>query len=424
MHVLTYRLSEPASEQQVGRSPAPAMLAVALLAASVVLHAIAMVPRYYGGPGEGSLWSQPDQAAQYALLTGGWALALVLTLTGSARARIGAALAAGIAVTEFGLLLSNLGEVFRYGSGQGSVGLWLMTAAWVVGSAGATLALLSTRRRRLISAGPDVSGEPVTTGRDLTGTDLTGPDLTSPDLTRPDLIRSDPGNADPTWRDRTRSDLTIADPTWPDQTRALGGPEDATGQLPPGPPPEAAAIRTGSDGALRGRPAFLVILLAVATAGAFLPAWDHYVATSTTGGSVSLNLGNAFSGPWQVVIGNVLLPLAVLAAAVVAVRAGHRAVGTALLAGSLLVLASQFTAAVVQVDHPLPAAVAGVSPAQASQLRMSLTGWFTFDILAAFALLVAAVAFGHARTVGPDPTPQATWPPVPEGHRAPSLPWP
>jgi hypothetical protein len=136
-----------------------------------------------------------------------------------------------------------------------------------------------------------------------------------------------------------------------------------------------------------------------------------------------LNLGDAFSGPWQVVIGNVLLPLAVVAVAVVAVRARQRAVGTALLAGSLLVLATQFSAAVVQVDHPLPAAVAGVSPTQANQLRMSLTGWFTFDVLAAFALFVAAVVFGHARTVHPDPDPAAHWPPESRGHRAPSFPW-
>ena len=42
--------------------------AAVLLLASVVLHVIAMFPRYFGGgAGEGSVWSQPDQAALFAV---------------------------------------------------------------------------------------------------------------------------------------------------------------------------------------------------------------------------------------------------------------------------------------------------------------------------------------------------------------------
>ena len=53
--------------------------AAGLLVAAVVLHLVAMFPPYFGGSiGEGSVWSQPDQAALYAVVTAGWALALAL----------------------------------------------------------------------------------------------------------------------------------------------------------------------------------------------------------------------------------------------------------------------------------------------------------------------------------------------------------
>ena len=48
-----------------GRRPTALDLwAAGLLLATVILHVVGMFPRYFGGPaGEGSVWSQPDQAA-------------------------------------------------------------------------------------------------------------------------------------------------------------------------------------------------------------------------------------------------------------------------------------------------------------------------------------------------------------------------
>ena len=61
----------------------------------------------------------------------------------------------------------------------------------------------------------------------------------------------------------------------------------------------------------------------------------------------------------------------------------------------------------VQVDRPVPPSVAGLSPTQANQLglqlHMTLTGWFTLDLLAGFALFVAAMVFGHIREVTSQP---------------------
>src|ERR1700722_9111031 len=123
------------------------LVAAGLLLATVILHVVAMVPHYYGGPGQGSAWSQPDQAALYSVLAAGWAVALGLGLTGPARAGVSAGAAVGLAATEFGFRLSDLGEVFRYGVGQASTGLWLMTAAWAGGAAGAVIPVLAARRR-------------------------------------------------------------------------------------------------------------------------------------------------------------------------------------------------------------------------------------------------------------------------------------
>jgi hypothetical protein len=402
----------------------PTVLGVAaagLLAATVILHVVAMVPYYFGGSGRGSLWSEPDQAAQYAVLAAGWALALGLWLSGPARARVGAAVAVGLAAAELGFRLSDLGEVFRYGSGQAAAGLWIMTAAWVAGATGAGLAVLAVRHRHRRPGSAVPTAALVPPGVLGAGT---APEPASTEPAPADLFASPVTPALGPGSDVTRPlgagfDVTDSLAPVPDATGSLAPIPDATDFL------TAAPAGTGSWGAA---PAVLLVVLALATAGAFLPAWDHYAGiATTTGRTLSFNLGNAFSGPWQVVIGNVLVPLAVVVVVVVAVRMRSRALGAALIAGSLIVLATQFTAAVVQVDRAVPPAVAGVSPAQANQLglqlHMSLTGWFTFDVLAAFALFAAAMMLGHVREVPAAASSAGTWPPAAYERQTASLPW-
>jgi hypothetical protein len=415
--------------------------AAGLLAASVILHLVAMVPHYYGGAGQTSLWSEPDQAAQYAVLAAGWALALGIALTGPGRARIGAAVAVGVAATEFGLRVSDVGEVFRYGTGEAAAGLWLMTAAWVVGAVGAGLAVLAVRRRDRLAAGRgahaavqlDSGPQPFTdspvAGAWVAGSEPpSGPPGTGPEFLTPPSPEGQDSPTAPLALTPGSSTVPLSvDPgSWTipaeaarePSTLALAAP-DATASLPSGlRPPES----------LGAGPAVLVVLLALATAGAFLPAWDHYTGTAaTTGRSVSFNLGNAFSGPWQVVIGNVFVALALVLVPLLAVRMRVRAAGAALVAGALIVLASQFTAAIVQVDHHVPPSVAGLTPTQANQLglqlHMSLTGWFTFDVLAAFALFVAAMVLGHVREVEVPAASIRDWPSAPPAGPPATLPW-
>ncbi len=175
-------------------------------------------------------------------------------------------------------------------------------------------------------------------------------------------------------------------------------------------------------------PTILVALLALATAGAFLPAWDHYVGVvAASGRSISFSLGNAFSGPWPIVLGNVITALALLAIPIAVTRLRDRTIAAAVVVGSLIVLAAQFTSAIVQVDQTVPPSVVGLTPAQQTQLglqlHLSLTGWFTFDVLAAYALFVAVMVIGYLRPVEAPASAAGAWPTAQDTRRPAGVPW-
>ena len=319
------------------------LAAGALLATTVVLHVVAMFPVYFAGNSGQSIASQSDQAALYGVVAGIWALALGFGLSSPSRVRAGAGIALGAAVAEAGYRLSDVGQVFRYGTSQASTGLWLMVAAWFVGVAAAVLAALAVRR----------------------------------------AARNDPAAA----------------------------PAAAEEPLVP-----RLVARVG------------VAVLALAAAGFFLPAWDHYSGSSSvTGRGFSFNLGNAFAEPWQVVTGNVLSAVAIAA---VPILAGlwlwrDRQLAAGAVAGVLGMLAAQFAAAVVQVDQPVPPAIAGLSPAQAHQLGLAiglkLSGWVLADALVAFGLFALVMALATARPVQENSA--ATLPSAPDARSAATSAW-
>ena len=446
------------------------MWAAGLLLLTVILHVVAMFPRYFGGPGEGSVWSQPDQAALFSVLTAGWALALGLVLAGPARARLGSAVAVGLAATELGFRLTDLDEVLRFGGAQSAVGVWLMTAAWLVGSAGAVLAVLAVRRRsRPAAPTPVVASEagfgaPVAMTMDEApalapvarwGPEPDpqwaaqwGPQAETPMGPEPAPAAFDPGTTT-IWAPSSAAYDPVSlpsgaiaanvpvpvDETAPIRVEDTAGIQigstaavalDATTAVPVA--TSAVPAESGSIGAYGVVPTVLVAFLALATAGAFLPAWDHYVGVATTTGrSIGFTLGNAFTGPWPVVVGNVVVALALVAVPVLASRLRDRRIAAATVTGSLIVLASQFTAAIVQVDRPVPPSIAGLTPAQSSQLglqlHLSLTGWFTLDVMAAYALFAAVMVIGYLRLVEVPANPAGTWPSAPEPRSPASVPW-
>jgi hypothetical protein len=169
-----------------------------------------------------------------------------------------------------------------------------------------------------------------------------------------------------------------------------------------------------------------VIILAVVVAGAFFPPWDVYRAvSSTTGRAVTRNLGNAFSNPWQIVTGNVLVACAMLIVPIVAIRLKDRRIGAAAVVGVLLVLATQLVSAVVQVDIPVSADQLGINPSQAAQLGLSLSlhlsGWFVLESVAAFGLFAAVMVWATLR-VDHENSP-GTLPSAPEA-RSDAISWP
>jgi hypothetical protein len=375
------------------------LIAGLLLVAAVILHVVAMVPHFVNsGSNSQSLLSQPDQAALYSILAAAWAGVLVVGLLGPKRLEICAAAAVGVAVTELGFRVADLGWYFRYGTSEQGPGLWIMTAAWAVGAAGASMAVLAARRRR-----------------------------------DPAPVASSPVDADhPEW---------TAD--WPPPPRAVAGP-DQTVEVPTVEPTDPTLVavvpavtwpttsslspRSGDTMALASIPeedptsrsawTIGVILLALATAGFFLPAWDHYEWVNTSSGrSGGFSLGNAFSNPWQVTLGNVLCAAALAAVPIAALRLRNRAAGAALAIGGLAVLASQFVSAVMDLDQPTPASIA----TPGIDFTVRLTAWFTLDVLAAF-LLLAAFLVGATLRGAHDNSLRAL--PNTSDFRGHSIPWP
>ncbi len=422
------------------------LLAGGLLAATVVLHVVAMFPTYFTS--QGSLASQTDQAALYAVLAASWALALAIGISGPDRTKGAAALAVGVAATELGFRLSDVGDAVKYGTQTAGAGLWLMSAAWVVGALAAAVCVAAVLQRHR-PASTEASGE---SNRDLqvaggvasTDTDreqdLAGQasSFEAGDNPYYDLGGS-PGGA-VAWSDDSGlpADLPVDTASVPvvdtASVAAAGVSKPKRRRTLRSPVAESP-----EDAHERNLWTVLVFVLAAITAAAFLPAWDRGTATSSiTGQSVVRSLGNAFSGPWQQVVGTVVAAVALLIVPVVAIRLRDKGVGAALAAGAILVLSTQLVAAVVQVNLPVPPADFGLSQAQASQLGLvlsvRLTGWFVVDAIAAYLLFAAVIVRATLRDVPqealanhtapgqspwpPDASPQNPWSPAP-----PASPW-
>jgi hypothetical protein len=360
---------EPAHRRPAGLD----FLAAFLLLSTVVLHVVAMFPSYVSYGGALSLASQTDQATQYAVLAAAWALCLAVGFAGPHRTPVAAALSVGVAVTELGFRVADLGPVFRYGTGVADTGLWLMVAAWGVGAVGSVVAVLAARARHATpkaAATAPVDNPPVT--------------FADP---APDLAGAPP----PQW----------IQPVGPaDSTSALPRP-DATSAFAslPGPGGRAAS----EDGYERNAWTALVVVLAGLAAGAFIPAWDDYTAVSSVSRqTVHTTNGSAFTHvPWQQATGYALVTAALALVPVVAIRLRHKPVGAAAVIGSLLVLTAQLVSAVVQIDLPVSPAVFNLTQSQASQLGLQLSvklsGWFTVDALASYALFAAVLVWATLR---------------------------
>jgi hypothetical protein len=157
-------------------------------------------------------------------------------------------------------------------------------------------------------------------------------------------------------------------------------------------------------------PVVMLVLAGLGVAAAFAPAWDSFTLRTAAGQSQSLTAGNAFSNPGLVIAGDVIVML-VLAAVVIA-AALWRPVryGAVLLAGAVIPMAAQAISALVQAGESTSSTQFGISPAQASQIGLTISSgltpafWIYCGFLVALAVSCAWMLFTPRPVPGPGPS--------------------
>jgi len=177
--------------------------------------------------------------------------------------------------------------------------------------------------------------------------------------------------------------------------------------------------RPAALGRLRGAdagPLVLLVLAGLGTAVAFAPSWDSYVLRTAAGQTQSLTAGNAFSNPGLVIAGDVAVMVAVAAVVIAAALWRPTRHGAVLLAGAIIPMAAQAIAALIQVGEPVSPAQLGISPAEASQLGLTISSgltpvfWLYCVFVAALAVSCAWMFFTPHDLAGPLPDPGGAGP--------------
>jgi len=124
-------------------------------------------------------------------------------------------------------------------------------------------------------------------------------------------------------------------------------------------------------------PAILLVLAGLGAAAAFAPAWDSFTLRTAAGQTQTITAGNAFANPGPVIAGNVIV-MAALAAVVIAAALWRPArYGALLLAGAIIPMAAQVISALVEVGEATSPTQFGFTPAQASQLGLTISAGLT-----------------------------------------------
>ena len=120
----------------------------------------------------------------------------------------------------------------------------------------------------------------------------------------------------------------------------------------------------------------MLVLAGLGVAAAFAPAWDSFTLRTASGQSQSLTLGNAFSSPGLVIVGNVAVMLALVAVVIVAALAPGPPRGGPTRGGTIPMVA-QAISALVQAGGTASPAQFGISPAQAPQMGLTISSGLT-----------------------------------------------
>ena len=157
-----------------------------------------------------------------------------------------------------------------------------------------------------------------------------------------------------------------------------------------GPVAAAGPVPTGDPARTRGRllplgwprgaalgPAVLLVLAGLGTAAAFVPSWDSFTLRTAAGQTQTFAAGNAFANPGPVIAGNVVVMVALVAVVIAAALWRPARHGAVLLAGAIIPMAAQAISALVQVGQATSPSQFGFTPAQASQLGLTISTGLT-----------------------------------------------
>jgi hypothetical protein len=158
--------------------------------------------------------------------------------------------------------------------------------------------------------------------------------------------------------------------------------------------------------ARRGRPAVTLMvtaLLAIGVAVAFAPSWDSYTLRTPSRLIQTLTVGNIFSNPGTVIVGNLAVMVAFVVVAAAAALWQPARLGAALLAGALIPMAAQAISALIQLSQGASPAQFGISAGQATQAGLTITSGLTAAFWIYLALVIALAGMCAWILVSPRP---------------------
>jgi hypothetical protein len=186
----------------------------------------------------------------------------------------------------------------------------------------------------------------------------------------------------------------------------------------PAPAGDAAGTRLFSLGWPRGAtvgPAVLLVLAGLGTAAAFVPSWDSFTLRTAAGQSQTFAAGNAFNDPGPVIAGNVVVMIALTAVVIAAALWRPARHGAVLLAGAIIPMAAQAISALIGAAQATSPTQFGFTPAQASQLGLTISNGLTSSFWI-YSVLVVVLLVSCAWMLFIPLTAQEA--PVPAGARA------
>jgi hypothetical protein len=138
-----------------------------------------------------------------------------------------------------------------------------------------------------------------------------------------------------------------------------------------------------------------LLFAGIGAAVAFAPSWDSYTMQAPTLATQYITEGYAFSFPGPMIVGDVAVMVAIVAAAALAALWRPSRHGAALLAGAVIPLAAQAISAFIQLGQPTSSALFGIPAAEGAALGITVSSGLTVAFWV-FCLFVVALMLSCA----------------------------